>query len=658
MRSRLTITSRRRTCSASRIHRSTSRMSRGRWQESTDDRKTDLWVVSTKGGKVRRLTADRANARSPQWNPDGTLCTILAIASAKGEKQPPYDGKSQVWRISPDGKRPARSRYACRRRHRSDTKFLAMGNLSTTSSMLTKSNMTGPACVPSISKLEYGHGQNRHGQIWKLDLAIGSRREIIDAGRNIREFDVSPNGQRIAMITTPDDKVVSFEGQSRVDVWDAATGKITTIPEDTYRKNMPSPYAWLEKIAWARRRHGLRSASSSTAIPRKSSSPTSNRKRGFSRCRGPTAFMCAVMVRRCNGSPARMICCFSRRRRDACGCASAAGNCSGETGVHLSDQGGRRRRGVRRRHRAEQSARIRRDHGDADAVRGRLCYSRKGATRSNSPMSTRKPTVEAAATLRRLLERRRRPDRRRHPRTAARLQEGDKVPLVVEIHGGPTTATYLQAAILDLWPHAAARAGYAVLCPNYRGSTGYGDKFTTDLIGRENDLDVEDILKGVDAPGRGRHRRPGPLAVMGWCNGGYLTNCSSRKTTRFKAAHRAAPASSMRSWSGAPTTNPPTRWSSSKACRGRTREISQGLVDLSSRQGPHADADPRRRQRRSLPAGAQPHALSRPEGISDVPTELIVYPGEGHGIAKYRNRRAKMEWDLAWLDRYVMGKKK
>jgi dipeptidyl aminopeptidase/acylaminoacyl peptidase len=41
-----------------------------------------------------------------------------------------------------------------------------------------------------------------------------------------------------------------------------------------------------------------------------------------------------------------------------------------------------------------------------------------------------------------------------------------------------------------------------------------------------------------------------------------------------------------------------------------------------------------------------------------VPTELVVYPGGGHGIMKYKNRRAKMEWDLAWLDRYVMGKKK
>src|SRR5947207_15158032 len=52
------------------------------------------------------------------------------------------------------------------------------------------------------------------------------------------------------MITTPVYKVVSSEGQSRVDVWNAATGKITTVPDEVYRKKLPSPYAWLERIAW------------------------------------------------------------------------------------------------------------------------------------------------------------------------------------------------------------------------------------------------------------------------------------------------------------------------------------------------------------------------------------------------------------------------
>ncbi|MCH9001706.1 MAG: hypothetical protein IIC02_03960, partial [Planctomycetes bacterium] len=35
------------------------------------------------------------------------------------------------------------------------------------------------------------------------------------------------------------------------------------------------------------------------------------------------------------------------------------------------------------------------------------------------------------------------------------------------------------------------------------------------------------------------------------------------------------------------------------------------------------------------------------------PTELIVYPGEGHRLTTYTNRKAKMKWDLAWFDRYL-----
>ncbi len=40
-----------------------------------------------------------------------------------------------------------------------------------------------------------------------------------------------------------------------------------------------------------------------------------------------------------------------------------------------------------------------------------------------------------------------------------------------------------------------------------------------------------------------------------------------------------------------------------------------------------------------------------------VPTELLVYPGEAHGLMKYKNRKAKMEWDLAWFNKYVRGER-
>ena len=77
-------------------------------------------------------------------------------------------------------------------------------------------------------------------------------------------------------------------------------------------------------------------------------------------------------------------------------------------------------------------------------------------------------------------------------------KKGDKLPLVVGLHGGPTTST---KAELSYDPHNGrlyfAAHGYAAFFPNYRGSTGYGDKFVTDLIGNENDIEVKDILAGI-----------------------------------------------------------------------------------------------------------------------------------------------------------------
>jgi dipeptidyl aminopeptidase/acylaminoacyl peptidase len=236
-------------------------------------------------------------------------------------------------------------------------------------------------------------------------------------------------------------------------------------------------------------------------------------------------------------------------------------------------------------------------------------------------------------------------------------KKGDKVPLVVEIHGGPTTATYYK---LQYWIYGRTllpARGYAVLCPNYRGSTGYGDKFTTDLIGRENDQDVQDILKGVDALIERGIADPNRLAVSGWSNGGYLTNCIITKTNRFKAAISGAgivdaimewgsndePAYAMVFKQGLPWTNPEKYHKASS-----TYQLGNVKTPTLIHVGGNDDRCP----------PAQSRMLYRAlKEYNKTPTELIVYPGEGHGIAKMRNRRAKMEWDLAWLDRHVLGKK-
>src|SRR6478609_8622245 len=66
------------------------------WDTTADNRKTDLWLVSTDGkGEPRQLTKDRANARKPKWSADGKAVYVLANRKKVGEEEPPFDGKTQ-----------------------------------------------------------------------------------------------------------------------------------------------------------------------------------------------------------------------------------------------------------------------------------------------------------------------------------------------------------------------------------------------------------------------------------------------------------------------------------------------------------------------------------------------------------------------------------
>src|SRR5262249_122757 len=205
----------------------------GRWQKSTDDRKAELWVVDCKSRATRKLTFDRAGDRSPQWAPDNRTIYFLGNRKREGEKQPPYNGKAQVWRISHDGGEP----LAVTRLDEGVVAFaLARDGRSlyyTTQTEVIDGEWA--SLRQQFKKVEYGHGVNHFSPVGKLDLESWRAEKLIDERRVIKEFAVSRDGKRIAMITTPDDTVVSFEGRSRVDVFDTKTGKSTPLPDKAYR---------------------------------------------------------------------------------------------------------------------------------------------------------------------------------------------------------------------------------------------------------------------------------------------------------------------------------------------------------------------------------------------------------------------------------------
>ena len=237
-------------------------------------------------------------------------------------------------------------------------------------------------------------------------------------------------------------------------------------------------------------------------------------------------------------------------------------------------------------------------------------------------------------------------------------KKGDEpLPLVVAIHGGPTTASY---ADLRFDPHNGrlyfAAKGYAVLCPNYRGSTGYGDKFTTDLIGNENDLDVKDTLAGIQHLIKEGIADPERVAVMGWSNGGYLTNClitMKNPPVKIKAASSGAgildtvaewgfndePAYPMVFKKGLPWEVPDNYKKTSPT---------YGIGNVTTPTLIHVGGNDDR-----CPPGHSRMLYRALKEYKKVPTELCVYPGQPHGLGTLTFRTAKMEWDLAWFEKYM-----
>jgi dipeptidyl aminopeptidase/acylaminoacyl peptidase len=112
-------------------------------------------------------------------------------------------------------------------------------------------------------------------------------------------------------------------------------------------------------------------------------------------------------------------------------------------------------------------------------------------------------------------------------------QEGKRYPLILQIHGGPYSRfsdTFNSRA--QIW----AANGYAVLLPNPRGSTGYGQKFSTSNVGDWGGKDFKDIMAGVDFLIANGIADPENLVVMGSSYGGFMTFWSITQTDRFKAA--------------------------------------------------------------------------------------------------------------------------
>lgn len=228
---------------------------------------------------------------------------------------------------------------------------------------------------------------------------------------------------------------------------------------------------------------------------------------------------------------------------------------------------------------------------------------------------------------------------------------GRKYPLLVLIHGGP------QGAWGESWsyrwnPQVFAAAGYVVILPNPRGSTGYGQKFTDDINQDWGGKVYEDIMASVDHAARLPYVDGDRIAAAGGSYGGYMVDWMLGHTDRFKAFVSHAGVYDLRSMAGEteelwfplwefrgmPWDNPEVyeKWSPSTYAS----EFKTPTLVL------HGELDYR------VPVG-QGMQLFTALQVKKVPSKLVLFPDEGHWILKPQNSQLWYKNFLEWVGEWT-----
>ena len=227
-------------------------------------------------------------------------------------------------------------------------------------------------------------------------------------------------------------------------------------------------------------------------------------------------------------------------------------------------------------------------------------------------------------------------------------------PLVLLVHGGPSsnfTAGYGWEAA---WAQMLATHGYAVLMVNPRGSNGYSEAFMAANRADWGGGDFKDLMGVLDAVIAKGEVDPDSLGVGGWSYGGEMAAWAITQTHRFKAAVAGAPVYDQQAefetegdgsggddwWFGTPWDRPEVYARNSPATYIKTARTPTLVLD--------GEDDV------NNPVG-QSKGLYRALKRLGVETELVTYPGEGHSPRLGSNNIDMFGRILSWYDRHLKG---
>ena len=607
----------------------------GKWKDNK--RVTAIWIVDADGANARRFLAHEKD-RAPAWSPDGRQVAFLASRDAAAGKD--SDDIVDVWVIPVDGGEASRLTD-----HKSKIKAFEWTKDSTSIVFLAErvkseaQKAAEKAGDDAIFVDEGPNGQERaeFSELWRVALA-DKREQVVthDDALIIESFRVSPDAKKIAMIFRREN---ARNGQNRAEiaVVDTATGALRPVTHN----NAPE-----QDVQWSPEGKVL-----SYLAPSDTSWDLAEDKLWVVPAEG-------------GGEPRKLNASFDA----AIGQYTWAAD-----GQSILFGANSRARSAAFRMSVANGAVTKVSSGDWS---GRMESVSADGKRGVAVIST--PNAPAEVHLIDLTTGKATPITRANAKAAelavadfkaitwkskdgldvegllwlpAGYKAGTKLPLLLSVHGGPAGAWDLSFRGIN---HVYTSLGWAVLEPNVRGSSTYGD---TLLRGNIKDIgggDYNDLMSGVDKLVADGIADPDHLAIRGWSYGGILGGWTITQTSRFKAASLGAMVSD---------------WTSEYAM-GFNHDVRLWYIGGT----PWESADAYRRQSSytHIAKVTTPTLLLHGErdttdtigqsmiyyqGLKDrgVPTRFIRFPREPHGFREPHHVRIRDTEEISWLMKYARG---
>ena len=594
-------------------------------------RRQAIWLGEP-GRPARPFTAGIANDSDPAWSPDGQT---IVFRSDREER-----GTDRLYLIALDGGEAQPLSALC-----GELDEPAWSPDGEVVAVLRTDPAPGASGANRPDGIIVVGANPRRQRLWSVEVATGRTRQLTFGARSIRSFCWLPDGQSIAAIATESPDIDAVYGPAELLLIPASGGiaaRLATFPvmpsdptpvtvdgvagvavEGNAGRADPTDGIWLVPLSGGEPRRIPIASDGSVEAIRPAQRPDRVAARLVERARGRAVAidLATGAVHDLDRTPDRSVDSAPSLSRDGRHAAWlwSAGDAFEQ--VALGPVEG-----------AERSAREVTAFGDEHA-------ERLNPTRTVGWASSDGVRVEGILTL---------------PRQPA---DGARLPLVVQIHGGPTGCwdAGLQMSWHD-WSQYLASHGYAVLIPNPRGSTSYGAAFQKLLQDDVGGGEMRDVVSGAEAMVTAGIADPARLGIGGWSWGGYLAAWTVTQTTMFRASVMGAGVANLASDHGQgdmPGMNfglfPGHPYSGAgQAAYLRPSPVTHAHAVRTPTLILHGAEDVRVRPEQ----GGEFHRALTTLG---VPVEFVLYPREGHAITERAHQIDLLRRVLAWYDRWLLA---